>query len=110
YLRASVAELARLDPQPGEETELAETRATMMRAEKVAGEIKDAQDVLSGQNSPLPQLASLLRRLQRKTSEAPGMLEDVVKSLDEALIHLDAVQSGVDAALRATEFDAEKLE
>ncbi len=61
--------------------------------------------MLSGQNSPLPQLASLLRRLQRKSAEAPGLLDDVVKSLDEALIHLDAAQSGVDAALRATEFD-----
>jgi len=110
YLRASVAELARLDPQPGEESELAETRTFMMRAEKVAAEIKDAQDVLSGQNSPLPQLASLLRRLQRKTTEAPGMLDEVVGSLDAALIHLDAASSGVDSALRATEFDAQKLE
>ncbi len=110
YLRASVAELVRLDPQPGEETELADIRTAMMRAEKVASEIKDAQDVLSGQNSPLPQLASLLRRLQRKSAEAPGMLDEVVKSLDEALISLDAAQSGVEAALRATEFDPQKLE
>jgi DNA repair protein RecN (Recombination protein N) len=110
YLRASVAELVRLDPQPGEETELAGIRTAMMRAEKVAAEIKDAQDVLSGQNSPLPQLASLLRRLQRKSSEAPGMLDDVVKSLDEALISLDAAQSGVEVALRATEFDPQRQE
>ena len=110
YLRASVAELVRLDPQPGEETELADIRTTMMRAEKVASEIRDAQDVLSGQNSPLPQLASLLRRLQRKSSEAPGLLDEVVKSLDEALISLDAAQSGVEAALRATEFDPQTLE
>ncbi|HEY6631836.1 MAG TPA: DNA repair protein RecN [Rhizobiaceae bacterium] len=110
YLRASVAELVRLDPQPGEEIELADIRTQMMRAEKVAAEIKDAQDVLSGHNSPLPQLASLLRRLQRKSTEAPGLLDEVVKSLDEALISLDAAQSGVEAALRATEFDPQKLE
>nr|MDQ2705272.1 AAA family ATPase [Pseudomonadota bacterium] len=110
YLRASVAELVSLDPHPGEETELADIRTAMMRAEKIAAEIKDAQDVLSGQNSPLPQLASLLRRLQRKSSEAPGMLDEVVKSLDEALIHLDAAQAGVEAALRATEFDPQTLE
>src|SRR5690606_11345708 len=61
-------------------------------------------------NSPLPQLASLLRRLHRKSAEAPGMLDEVVKSLDEALIHLDAAQSGVEAALRATEFDPQTLE
>lgn len=110
YLRAAVAELSQLDPQPGEETELAETRSTMMRAEKVATEIKDAQDVLSGQNSPLPQLASLLRRLQRKSTEAPGILDEVVQSLDEALLSLDAAQAGVEAALRETEYDPQRLE
>ncbi|KUM24086.1 DNA repair protein RecN [Mesorhizobium loti] len=110
YLRASVAELAKLDPQPGEETELAELRAQMMRAEKIASEIHDAQDVLSGPSSPLPQLASLLRRLQRKSGEVPGLLDDVVKSLDEAMISLDAAQSGVELALRATEYDPQRLE
>ncbi|MER8767449.1 DNA repair protein RecN [Mesorhizobium sp. M0092] len=110
YLRAAVAELTRLDPQPGEETELAELRASMMRAEKIASEIHDAQDVLSGPSSPLPQLASLLRRLQRKVTEAPGLLEEVVKSLDEAMLSLDAAQSGVEAALRATEYDPQRLE
>ncbi|PBB90536.1 DNA repair protein RecN [Mesorhizobium sp. WSM3864] len=110
YLRASVAELAKLDPQPGEETELAELRAQMMRAEKITSEIHDAQDVLSGPSSPLPQLASLLRRLQRKSGEVPGLLEDVVKSLDEAMISLDAAQSGVQTALRATEYDPQRLE
>ncbi|MEO5757525.1 MAG: DNA repair protein RecN, partial [Mesorhizobium sp.] len=110
YLRAAVAELTKLDPQPGEETDLAELRATMMRAEKIASEIHDAQDVLSGPSSPLPQLASLLRRLQRKVTEAPGLLDDVVKSLDEAMLSLDAAQSGVEAALRATEYDPQRLE
>jgi DNA repair protein RecN (Recombination protein N) len=110
YLRASVAELSRLDPQPGEETDLAEMRASMMRVEKIASEIRDAQDVLSGQNSPLPQIAGLMRRLQRKAAEAPDLLDAVVKALDEALVHLDQAQSGVDAALRATEYDPGRLE
>lgn len=110
YLRAAVAELSKLDPQPGEESELAELRAQMMRAEKIASEIHDAQDVLSGPSSPLPQLASLLRRLQRKAGEVPGLLDDVVKSLDEAMISLDAAQSGVETALRATEYDPQRLE
>lgn len=110
YLRAAVAELTQLDPQPGEETELADIRNQMMRAEKIAAEINDAQDVLSGPNSPLPQLASLLRRLQRKAGEVPGLLDEVVTSLDEAMLSLDAAQSGVEAALRATEYDPQRLE
>ncbi len=110
YLRASVDELNKLDPMPGEEEELAGRRATMMRAEKIASEISDAQEVFSGPASPVPQLASLLRRLERKAGEAPGLLEETIKALDEALIALDSVQSGIDAAMRATEFDPKQLE
>jgi DNA repair protein RecN (Recombination protein N) len=110
YLRASVAELVRLDPQPGEESDLAETRMAMMRAEKIATEIRDAQDVLSGPGSPLPQLSSLLRRLQRKVHEAPGLLDEVIRSLDEAMLSLDAAQASVEAALRETEYDPQRLE
>ncbi|WP_265518114.1 DNA repair protein RecN [Nitratireductor luteus] len=110
FLRASVEELSKLDPRPGEETELADERARMMRAEKTAADIADAQEVLSGQTSPLPALASLLRRLQRKAQEAPGLLEDIITSLDEALISLDAAQSAVDEAMRASEFDPQRLD
>lgn len=110
YLRASVEELSRLDPQPGEETGLADRRAAMMRAEKIATDITDAQDVLSGQNAAVPQLASLLRRLQRKAADAPGLLDGILKALDEALISLDEAQVAVDEALRAAEFDPKALE
>ena len=110
YLRAAVDELAELDPQPGEETDLAERRAAMMRAEKIATDIADAQEVLSGSGSAVPSLASLLRRLQRKATDAPGLLDDIVRTLDEALIALDASQEAVTAAMRATEFDPQELE
>jgi len=110
YLRASVEELSKLDPQPGEETTLVEERARMMRAEKIAADIHDANQLLSGPTAPSPVLASLLRRLQRKAAEAPGLLDEVVSSLDEALVSLDAAQSGVAAALRASEYDPQRLE
>ncbi|MCB1419953.1 MAG: DNA repair protein RecN, partial [Notoacmeibacter sp.] len=110
YLRASVDELVSLDPEPGEETHLADRRATMMRSEKIATEIADAQEALSGDQSPVPAISALMRRLERKSAEAPGMLEEVLKALDEALIALDTAASGVDEALRATEFDPHELE
>lgn len=110
YLRASADELSKLDPQPGEETELSEKRAAMMRSEKIAADVADAQDVLSGPTSPVPQLASLLRRLQRKAAEAPGLLDEIIKSIDGGLISLDAAQSAVEAAMRAIEFDPQALE
>ncbi|MDN2580602.1 DNA repair protein RecN [Aquibium sp. ELW1220] len=110
YLRASVEELRKLDPREGEETDLAGVRAQMMKAEKIASDIGEAQEVFSGNQSPVPVLASLLRRLERKAQEVPGMLDDVVKSLDEALMSLDAAQTGIDAAMRASEYDPRVLE
>jgi len=110
FLRASVDELAKADPQPGEESELAELRASMMRAEKSAADIAEAQEVLSGSASPVPALSALLRRLQRKAAEAPGLLDGIVGPLDEALIALDAAQSAADEAMRRAEFDPRRLE
>ncbi len=110
YLRASVAELSKLDPQPGEEEELAEKRARMMRAEKTAAEVGDAVETLSGSTSPVPALSSLLRRLQRKEAEAPELLGEIVRTLDEALIALDGAQEAAAAAERALDFDPRVLE
>ena len=110
FLRAGVEELSRLEPMPGEEDQLAETRARMMRAEKLATDIDDAREVLSGQSSAVPALASLLRRLQRKAAEAPGLLEPVIEALDQAMLSLDAAQGAVEEALRAADFDPAALE
>lgn len=110
YLRAAVRELTELAAEEGEEAALAEKRAVMMRAEKVATEIADADEVLSGTASPVPVLASLLRRLERKAAEAPGLLDEVTRALDEALIALEGARAGVEAAMRAAEFDPKELE
>lgn len=110
YLRAAVAELSELDPQPGEETELAEQRSSMMKAEKTASEINEASELLSGSASPVPTLSSLVRRLERKSQEVPGLLEEIIVALDESLGALDRAQSGIDDAIRASNFDPHELE
>lgn len=110
FLRASVEELVRVDPQPGEETSLAERRSDMMRVEKIAADVRDAEAILSGSAAPSPQLAALLRRLQRKAADAPGVLDDIVNSLDQALVSLDAAQAAVAHALRIIDFEPAELE
>ncbi|MGB6117278.1 MAG: DNA repair protein RecN, partial [Mesorhizobium sp.] len=110
YLRASVSELEALDPQPGEEDELAELRARMMRAEKTAVEINDAVETLSGQSSAVPTLSGLLRRLQRKEADAPELLGPIIVALDNALIALDGAQEAAGLAERALDFDPRVLE
>ncbi|GAB1582468.1 DNA repair protein RecN [Phyllobacterium phragmitis] len=110
YLRASVEELSKLDPQPLEEETLAEKRATMMKSEKIAADVNEANEILSGSASPVPSLASLVRRLERKVGEAPQLLEPVIRAIDQALDSLSDAQSGIEAAMRAIDFDPRVLE
>jgi len=110
FLHASLDELDRLGPRQGEEEELAERRAAMMRAEKMAGEIGDAEALIARSDSPVAELSALLRRLSRKAPDAPELIDPILAPLDEALVSLDAVQEAISAALRAMEFDPGELE
>ncbi|MDO1584487.1 DNA repair protein RecN [Rhizobium oryzicola] len=110
YLRSSVEELETLSPRDGEEDELAEERARMQKSERIAGDIAEASEFLNGSASPVPLLSSMMRRLERKSHEAPGLLEDTVQLLDQALDLLSNAQMEVEAALRKTEFDPRQLE
>lgn len=110
YLRASVEELETLSPLDGEEDALAERRSAMQKSERIAGDIAEASDFLNGNASPVPHIASLMRRLERKSHEAPGLLEETVQLLGTALDTLSAAQMEVEAALRRTEFDPRELE
>ncbi|MBO0142096.1 DNA repair protein RecN [Agrobacterium sp. Ap1] len=110
YIRASVEELEALSPRDGEEEELAEHRSKMQKSERIAGDISEASEFLNGNASPVPMIASMVRRLERKSHEAPGLLEEIVELLDQALNHLSNAQMEVEAALRRTEFDPRELE
>lgn len=110
YIRASVEELEALSPRDGEEDELAEQRSRMQKSERIAGDIAEASDFLNGNGSPVPLIASMVRRLERKSHEAPGLLEETVELLDAALNSLSNAQMEVEAALRKTEFDPRELE
>jgi DNA repair protein RecN (Recombination protein N) len=110
WLRHAVDELARLAPQAGEETSLAQRRATMMQAEKVAEDLRATHDGVSGPQSPMPALATALRRLERRAALAPGLIEPVVKAIDTALTALEEARTHLEGALRAAEYDPQELE
>jgi DNA repair protein RecN (Recombination protein N) len=110
WLRHAVDELTRLAPQAGEETSLAERRATMMQAEKVAEDLRATYDGISGPQSPLPPLATALRRLERRAAQAPALIEPVVKTIDAALNALEEARSHLEGALRTAEYDPHELE
>ncbi|WP_455473776.1 DNA repair protein RecN [Bartonella sp. B30(2025)] len=110
YLRACVKELDKLNFQVGEEEALSLRRADMLKLEKIATDIKEADDLLNGAKSPIPVLSNLVRRLERKMPEAQTLIAPVVKAIDDALHALAIAQDGIDAAMRALDFDTGELE
>jgi DNA repair protein RecN (Recombination protein N) len=103
-------ELVRLAVQPNEEEALAARRQTMMQGEKVAADIRDARDHLTGEAAILPLLHSVSRRLQRRLPQAPGLIEPSVKALDEAIEALEGATRAVEDAIEACAFDPGELE
>jgi DNA repair protein RecN (Recombination protein N) len=110
FARHAHGELTRLDVQPGEEEALAERRAQMMQGEKVAAEIREAHQNLSGDAAILPVLSAIARRLQRRMPQAPTLIEPSVLALDEAMTALEAATQAVESALAACDFDPRELE
>lgn len=110
YLRSSAEELSVLNPEEGEENRLAARRTDMMQVEKIASGLSEAFETLNGSASPVPELASLLRRLERKADQVPQLLAQPVRTLSQALDQLEETRSGLENALRQTEFDPRELE
>lgn len=110
WLRHAVEELRRLSPEPSEETALADRRTAMMQAEKVAGDLREAHDAVGGAQSPVPTLAAAVRRLERRTAHAPGLIEPAVKAFDVALNALEEARSHLEAALASADHDPRELE
>ena len=110
WLRHASQELAELAPEPGEETALAGRRTGMMQAEKVAEDLREAESVVAGSQSPVPMLAAAVRRLERRHAQAPLYIEPAVKALDAALTALDEARGHIEQALAAAAFDPRELE
>jgi DNA repair protein RecN (Recombination protein N) len=110
FLRHAVEELAKLKPEPGEEATLAERRLVMMGSEKVAKELNEAFDAVAGQSSVVPVLSAAVRKLERRSAQAPSLVDPSVKALDAALVAIDEARAVLEDALRQAEYDPRELE
>jgi DNA repair protein RecN (Recombination protein N) len=110
YLRHASDELKRLAPQEGEETQLASRRTIMMQGEKIATDLREAQEAIGGAHSPVPTLSAAVRRLERRASSLPALVEPAVKAIDVAINALEEADQHLTAALRAADFDPAELE
>jgi DNA repair protein RecN (Recombination protein N) len=110
YLTHSVDELRKLDPQPDEETRLADLRQIMMNAEQFARAINEADDALYGDGAVEARLNAALRKLERRREQAQGRLDRICEALDRLLQDMNEAQLASAEALRAFAFDPRELE
>ncbi|WP_425098971.1 DNA repair protein RecN [Tropicibacter sp. S64] len=109
FLRHAVAELTKLDPQPGEEAELDTRRRTMQSAEKIRDDIAQASNAL-GYDGAEGAMASALRWLDGAAEKADGRLDAPLAALARAMAELDEAARGVADCLDALEFNPADLE
>src|ERR1700733_11824228 len=110
YLRHASDELKQLALKDGEETNLASRRTTMMQGEKIASDLREAQDAVSGNQSPVASLSAAVRRLERRAANSPSLVEPAVKAIDIAINALEEADQHLTAALLAADFDPAELE
>ena len=109
WLEHCVAELQALAPQPGEDAELAEARASMQKGEKIAGDLGTIMAAFEGSESGPAQLRGAARRLDRLAGDHP-LLAEALAGLDRAIIEADEAETKLHEAARAMEYDPDRLE
>ena len=108
-LIAYVEELQVLDPQEGEEEQLALARATMQKGQKLADDLAELDHLFRGSNSALAILRGAARRLDRIAGEHE-LLEEALAALDRAVIEADEAEEKIAAAAEALSFDPAELD
>jgi DNA repair protein RecN (Recombination protein N) len=110
FLRHAVDELDRLDPKPGEETELAERRTLLAAREKLIEAINAARADLGAGKGIEGALRGAERLLQRVAPQAAGKLDRALAALDRAAIEAADAVAEVEALESALDLDASGLE
>ena len=109
YLEHSVAELSKFAPQPGEEQELALERSSMMKGEKLTGDLEAIRAAFDGSNGGLASLRAAARRLDRIAEDHP-LLAEALQALDRAVIEADEAEDKLNEAADALAFDPQRLD
>lgn len=103
-LLAHLAELSNIEPEEGEEQQLALSRADMQKGEKLSGDLEELRAFWDGSDSALAQLRSAGRRLDRIAEQHP-LLKDALTALDRAVIEAGEAEEKLVAAAEAMQFD-----
>ncbi|WP_309644661.1 DNA repair protein RecN [Phenylobacterium sp.] len=113
-----LSELDRLDPQAGEETVLAESRAILGAAEKALADISDAREAFNGLSAKLAQAIRAVEHARTRAiaagaaEEGPAVarLATASAAIDRVFSEAQEAEAAVDAAAGAFDFRPDQLE
>ena len=108
-LLAHLAELTALQPEEGEEEQLAEARAAMQKGERLADDLSALARLWSGSDSALASLRGAARRLDRIAGEHP-LLAEALAALDRAVIEASEAEDKLARAEEALSHDPAALD
>ena len=109
FLRHAVAELGKLNPEPGEEATLDARRRLMQSAARIRDDVAKALAGLT-EDGAEGRMRDAMRWLEGAADKAEGQLEPAIAALNRALIELSEAQAGVEATLHALDFNPAELE
>ncbi|MGR3758716.1 DNA repair protein RecN [Roseobacteraceae bacterium NS-SX3] len=109
FLRHAVAELDKLDPQPGEDEVLDARRRQMQGAERIRGDIARAFALLTeGAEAAMGEAQRWLEGVAGREEDTG--LDEPLSALSRAMIELGEAQGGVEQVLERLEFNPGELE
>ncbi|UWQ44486.1 DNA repair protein RecN [Leisingera aquaemixtae] len=109
FLRHAVAELDKLDPQPGEDETLDVRRRQMQAAERIRGDIARAHALLSeGAEAAMGEAQRWLEGVSGREDDTG--LDEPLAALSRAMIELGDAQDGVERVLDNLDFNPGELE
>ncbi|MEP2716615.1 DNA repair protein RecN [Pseudophaeobacter sp.] len=108
FLRHAVAELDKLDPEPGEDETLDARRRQMQQAERIRGDIARAHTLLS--DGAEAALGEAQRWLEGVESGEDTGLTAPLGALSRAMVELGEAQDGVSRVLEGLDFNPGDLE
>ena len=109
FLRYSLDEMIRVDPQEGEEQELDAKRRMMQSAEKIKDDILKAQNAV-GVNGAESLILDSMRWIETASGKSDGPFDDALASLSRASTELGEAIGIIEGLVDTLDFDAHELE
>ncbi len=110
YIRHNLDELTLLDPKAGEEEELSKDRTRMMQGEALSEGLGELLGKLLSDKGVDTILRATLRKIERMSGQAPGLLDSVSETLDRAANETADAITELEMIIRELEFNPYDLE